>query len=73
MAKTVSQIRRNPETDRLEFNGEDLHCGMPLEVLIVDRFDGKIKWVQTRLEYRTDWYLVGQASYQPDGLFAKIN
>lgn len=72
MRKVVAQLRHNPETGRLDFDGDGLHCGQTLEVLIVDGFDGKSKWVETRLEFDTDWYLVGLIGYQPNGLFARI-
>ena len=63
--KTVAQLTYNPDTDRYELDGCDLHCGDCLTVLIAG------KWVDTRIEYGEDWYLVGLTGYQIGGLFAK--
>lgn len=48
----------NAETNRIhvsfwDSDEYDLHCGMTFEVLI----DGR--WVPTRIEFSSDWYLVG--------------
>lgn len=70
--KTIAQLRYNPDTDRLDFDGYGLHCGQCLEVLLVDGVDGQVKWVETRLEYGDGWYLVGLVGYQANGLFARM-
>ncbi len=66
----MAQLWYNEKTDRYEMNGDELHCGDCLEVLICD--DGVTKWVPTRME-STDcgWYLVGLEDYQIGGLFAR--
>lgn len=70
--KTVAQLRYDPATDRLDFDGDSLHCGQCLEVLVVDGISGQTKWVETRLEYGDGWYLVGLVGYQVNGLFARM-
>lgn len=67
----ISQLVYNERTDRIEFDGCDLHCGDCLTVLIVK--DGKPKWVNTRIEYSESWYLVGLWGFQVNGLFAKMD
>jgi hypothetical protein len=67
------QLKYNYITDRFELNGQELHCGNALEVLIEDGVSGKPEWVWTRIEHNdTGWYLVGLRSYQIDGLFARV-
>lgn len=68
----IAQLRYNPDTDRLDFDGYGLHCGRCFEVLLVDGVDGQAKWVETRLEYGDGWYLVGLLGYQANGLFARM-
>lgn len=72
MNKTVAQLRYNPDTNRLDFDGDGLHCGQCLEVLVVDGASGQPVWLQTRLEYGDGWYLVGLLGYQANGLFARM-
>ena len=68
--KTVAQLRHDPTSGRLEFNGDGLHCGECLEVLVIQ--DGEPVWIQTRLEYGSDWFLIGLQGIQPNGLFARM-
>lgn len=68
----TAQLIYNRETDRLSFDGDDLHCGTPLEVLVIDGLDGSTKWVETTLEYSQDWFLTGLLGYQASGLFARM-
>ena len=70
MKKVVRQLVQNPDTNRLEFDGDGLHCGMCLEVLVVR--NGKPCWEETRLEYGQDWFLVGLPGIQVNGLFARM-
>lgn len=68
MNKRTAQLRYNPETDRLEFDGIDLHCGMCLDVLTGER-----TWTPTRLEYcESGWFLVGLPELQPNGMMARM-
>lgn len=69
---TVSQLRYDPETNRMEFDGRGLHCGELLEVLVVDGLSGQTKWIPTRIEFAEEWYLVGLLGYQVSGLFARM-
>lgn len=71
----IGQLKYNKETRRLELDGDELHSGEPLTVLVINQ-DDKPEWVDTRLEYsheHADWYLVGLPEYQASGLFAKID
>lgn len=69
----IGQLILNPETGRLEVdrNGDGLHSGQPLKVLVVDEV-GAPRWIDTRLEYSKGWYLVGLQVEQVAGLFAQI-
>ena len=71
----IAQLKYNKETRRLSLNGDDLHSGEPLTVLVVSQ-DGIQTWVDTRLEYShesKDWYLVDLPVFQVNGLFARID
>lgn len=71
--KTIAQLRYDPESERITFDGYGLHCGDGLEVLVCNGLNGnKPEWVETRIEYNKDWYLVGLAGYQVSGLFARM-
>ena len=62
------------QTKRLDILGEDgshwggLHCGNVIEV-----YNGE-EWVSTRVEYSSDWYLVGMYGVDeiPFGLQVRI-
>lgn len=64
------QLIYNAETDRIEFDGCGLHCGDCLTVLVVK--EGQPTWIDTRIEYGDEWYLVGLSGVQVSGLFAKM-
>lgn len=38
--RKVLQIAYEPERNRLTWDGWDIHCGQPLEVLMPNRLDG---------------------------------
>lgn len=74
--RTVDQLHYDSREGRMMFNGEGLHCGTVLEVLLPE--DG---WVSDRLEYSdwrdrnsgyTGWYLVGHPRIQVNGLWVRI-
>lgn len=73
MAKKISQLIYNENTDRYELDGEGLHCGDCFEVLVVNGLSGKPEWIDTRIEYNNNhgWYLIGIVGYQIGGLFAR--
>lgn len=72
-AKIIAQLTYDPESDRMTFDGRGLHCGECLEVLVCNGLDGgKPEWIETRIEYDKDWYLVGLLGYQVSGLFARM-
>ena len=63
----TGQLIYDPSSGRYEIDGEELHCGNVLQVLIGD------SWVDTRIEIANDdWYLVGLDEYRLDGLLAKL-
>lgn len=67
-----AQIRFDGEDYTLD--GERLHCGDALEVLIVDGLDGEIKVEQSRFELdgEDNPFLPGLLGYQVNGLFARL-
>lgn len=67
----AAQLVYDTDGDRLTFDGEELHCGDTLEVLICNGLNGRTEWIETRLEYDDDWYLIGLLGYQVSGLFAR--
>ena len=68
----VSQMIYNHDSKRYELDGDDLHCGDCIEVLIFNALSEKAEWIETRIEYNGEaWYLVGLAGYEIGGLFAK--
>ena len=72
MKKRIAQLIYDQESDRLSFDGEDLHCGECLEVMVCNGLNGdQAEWIATRLEYNDHWYLVGLLGYQVSGLFAR--
>ena len=63
----TGRLTYDPSTGRSEIDGEELHCGDVLQVLIGD------SWVDTRIEIANDeWYLVGLNEYRLDGLLARL-
>lgn len=69
----VGQIIFDQDAERLVLDGQPLHCGDTLEVLIVNGLDGQTQWLQTRVEVNDEgWYLVGLFGYQISGLFARF-
>ena len=63
----TGQLIYDPSSGRYEIDGEELHCGDVLQVLIGD------SWVDTRIEIANDaWYLVGLNEYRLDGLRARL-
>ena len=71
--KRISQLHYDPESDRMIFDGRELHCGECLEVLVCNGLNGdKPEWVETRVEYGEDWYLEGLLGSQVSGLFARM-
>lgn len=70
----ISQLTYNEEMERYEFNGEELHCGDCLTVLIFNDVSGKVEWIETRIEHDgSNYYLVGLMGYQISGLFATVS
>ena len=54
--KRISQLRYDPESDRMIFDERELHCGEYLEVLVCNGLNGdKPEWVETRIEYGEAW------------------
>lgn len=71
--KRISQLQYDPESDRMIFDGRELHYGECLEVLVCNGLNGdKPEWVETRIEHGEDWYLEGLWGYQMAGLFARM-
>lgn len=63
----TGQLIYDPTSERYEIDGQELHCGDVLQVLIGD------SWVDTRIELNdAGWYLVGLGEYRLDGLLARI-
>ena len=72
MSKVVAQIRYDELSDRMVLDGRDLHCGDCFEVLVCNGLNGsRPEWIETRIEYGEDWFLVGLSGYQISGLFAR--
>lgn len=69
----TGQLIYDPTSDRYVIDGEELHCGDVLKVLVVNGLSGKEEWIETRIELdaNDEWYLVGLVGYQIDGLFAR--
>ena len=63
----TGQLIYDPTSERYEIDGQELHCGDVLQVMIGQA------WVETRIELdaNDEWYLVGLAGHQIDGLFAR--
>ena len=63
----TGQLIYDPTSERYEIDGQELHCGDVLPVMIGQA------WVETRIELdaNDEWYLVGLAGHQIDGLFAR--
>lgn len=71
----IGQLKYNEDTERIELDGNGLHAGDPLTVLIVNQA-GKPEWMDTRIEFdhgSKTWLLIGLWGYQVNGLFAKID
>ena len=69
----IKQLTLNEETERIELNGDELHCGDPLTVMIINAA-GKPEWIKTWIEFshnRRCWYLSDFPNIQVNGLFAK--
>ena len=67
------KLNFNPTSGRYEIDGQELHCGDGLKVLVVNGLSGEEEWIETRIELNdAGWYLVGLVGYQIDGLFARV-
>lgn len=67
----VLQIAYEPERDRLTWDGWDIHCGQPLEVLMPDRLDGGT-WREVSFGCNAQgWYMPGYPDVSPVGLWAR--
>lgn len=70
---TIAQLRYNHSTGRYHIDGDELHAGDGLSVLICNE-DGVVKWIYTRIELSMCddvWYLMGlPPGIQMDGLWA---
>lgn len=64
----TGQLIYDPTSERYEIDGEELHCGDVLHVMIGQT------WVETRIELdaNDEWYLVGLGEYRLDGLLARV-
>lgn len=68
----TGQLIYDPSTGRYEIDGQELHCGDVLKVLVVNGLSGKEEWIETRIELNdAGWYLTGLVGYQIGGLFAR--
>ena len=69
----VSQMLYNADNDRFTLDGEDLHCGDCLKVLVFNGLSNAPEWIDTRLEMdgSNNWYLTGLIGYSISGLFAE--
>lgn len=69
----VSQMLYNAEIDRFTLDGEELHCGDCLKVLVFNGLSNSPEWIDTRIEIDGDnnYYLVGLLGYSISGLFAE--
>ena len=69
---SISQIIYNTETDCYELDGDSLHGGDRLEVLIHNGLSNEDEWIETSIEHNQDgWYLTGLVGFQIPGLFAR--
>jgi hypothetical protein len=61
------RLRFCPHSGRYVLDGWELHCGDTFQVLL------DAEWVSTRIEYGTDWVLVGvrAADLEIEGLEAR--
>lgn len=69
----IDQLRYDAFTDRYILNGDPLHAGDPLRVLVYDPGEDDFIWRDTRIEMNSDgqWFLVGLPGIQPSGLWAE--
>ncbi len=45
----TGQLIYDPTSDRYVIDGEELHCGDVLKVLVVNGLSGKEEWIETRI------------------------
>lgn len=65
--RKVLQIAYEPERDRLTWDGWDIHCGQPLEVLMPDRLGGGT-WREVSFECNAQgWYMPSEPGVSPVG------
>lgn len=71
----IAQLLMNDYTGRIEHNGNGLHAGDQIKVLVID-YDTELPvWIQTTIDHNHitgDWYLEACPVYQVDGLFAEV-
>lgn len=69
----IDQLRYDFSLDRYTLNGDPLHAGDPLRVLVYDSGADDFIWKETRIERNADdqWFLVGLPGIQPSGLWAE--
>lgn len=64
------QIVYDEEAGRLRLNGRKLHCGMTLDIAILDP---DFRWVSSKLTWDGKWVFQGLEQYSAAGLFAKTD
>lgn len=66
------QLSRN-RNGRFELNDSyELSSGCPLEFLHYDDFDNCHKWIASRIEHSTDYYIVGYKELSLEGLKVRV-
>lgn len=67
----VLQITYEPERDRLTWDGWEIHCGQPFEVLMPDKLGGGT-WREVSFECNAQgWYMTTYPGVSPVGLWGR--
>lgn len=65
----IQQIKYDPKTERLMFDGDGLHCGEVLECAILQ--GNEIVWEKVSFELSDTWYIPKHKDIDPIGLWAR--
>ncbi len=60
------------QNDRYEFDGIELSCGSPVEILVQDSEDDSPEWVASRIEFDNGYYFVARRHMPLEGKRARI-
>ena len=60
------------QNDRYEFDGIELSCGSPVEILVQDSEDASPEWIASRIEADNGYYVVARRHMPLEGKRARI-